>query len=109
MQNRPFCTVGAVCLAALALPAVTRAQTASLAGTVRDANGGLLVNVVLKLTDTAKGTSRATNTDSTGNYQFALLPPGEYQIEASLTGFQSFQQGGIVLQVDERQRLDITL
>ena len=109
MRYGSFHNLGVVCLAALALPTIGWAQTASLAGTVRDSNGGLLVSVALKLTDTAKGTSRATSTDSTGNYQFALLPPGEYQIEAGVAGFQSFQQSGIVLRVDERQRLDITL
>jgi len=93
----------------IAFAGVARAQTASLAGTVRDASGGLLAKAAVKLKDSAKGTTRETATDSGGDYQFALLPPGEYEIEATLAGFQSFRQAGIVLRVDERQRLDFTL
>jgi len=89
--------------------AVASAQTASLAGSVRDASGGLLPKVSVKLTDSGKGTARETITDTAGGYQFALLPPGEYEIEAALTGFQAFRQAGIVLLVDERQRLDFPM
>ena len=98
-----------VFLVLLSLPAAILAQTASIVGTVRDSSGGVLPKVAVKLTDTAKKTGRLTQTDTTGTYQFGLLPPGVYEIEASLTGFQSFQQGGITLLVDERQRLDFNL
>src|SRR5437899_1908539 len=98
-----------LCLALLSLPAAVFGQTASLSGTVRDSSGGVLARVAVKLTDKAKGTSRSMQTDSTGTYQFGLLATGEYEINADLAGFQSFQRGGIVLRVDERQRLDFTL
>src|SRR5262249_18464034 len=52
---------------------------------------------------------RTATTDSGGNYLFALLPPGGYEIEGTLAGFQGFKQAGIVLQVDDRQRLDFTM
>ena len=93
----------------LALAAVGMAQTASITGTVKDASGGLVAGVSVKLKDTGRGATRAATTDSGGNYQFALLPPGEYELEATMAGFQTFQQSGIVLLVDERQRLDFAL
>lgn len=98
-----------VLTAVLVFAGLAAAQTASLTGTVKDSSGGLLANVAVKLTDSGKGTARATTTDTGGGYQFALLPPGEYALEASVPGFQTFQQAGIVLQVDQRQRLDFTM
>ncbi len=100
--------VGLVFLS-LALAGVASAQTASLSGTVKDPSGAVLPGVTVSLKDTAKGGTRAAATDSAGNYLFPLLPPGEYEIKAALSGFQSFLQPGIVLLVDERQRLDFTL
>ncbi|MBI1790278.1 MAG: TonB-dependent receptor [Acidobacteria bacterium] len=95
--------------ALLALAGIGAAQTASLSGTARDSSGGLVSGVSVKLKDTGRGSTRAATTDSSGAYQFALLPPGEYEIEAVMSGFQPVQQSGIVLLVDERQRLDFTL
>src|SRR5205823_5625694 len=57
---------------------------------------------------TARGAVRATRSDADG-YQFALLPPGQYELEVSASGFDTLRQTGIVLQVDDRDRLDVTL
>ena len=93
-----------VFLALLALPLA--AQNASLVGTVKDQTGGAIPNAKVTLTNTATGVSRTTNADATGNYEFPAVRPGTYQVQAEQAGFQTFVQGGIVLAVDSRLRVD---
>ncbi|MBI4485552.1 MAG: TonB-dependent receptor [Acidobacteria bacterium] len=102
-----------VCLAADALrPAAAAAQagaTAQVAGTVRDASGGVLPGVDVTVTQTATGFMRTVVTDATGAYTLPNLPIGPYRLEANLQGFRSYVRTGIVLQVGGSPVIDITL
>ncbi len=84
-------------------------SSASLGGTVRDDDGGVLPGVTVTATQTATGQVRTTNTNDTGDYVLTALPVGPYQIEFSLPGFKSFVQNGIVLQVGTSPTLNATL
>ncbi len=48
-------------------------------------------------------------TNATGSYILPNLPVGPYKLEASLTGFRTFAQTGIVLQVDANPVINILL
>src|SRR5205823_1178637 len=84
------------------------AQTASIAGFIKDPSGAVVSSATVKLKDTARGAVRTTQSDADG-YRFTLLPPGEYELEATATGFDTVRHTGIVLQVDDRERLDVTM
>src|SRR5258706_5082291 len=92
----------------IALPLLLAAQTASVSGVIKDSSGGAVSGATVKLKDTGRGSTRTTQSDSDG-YRFALLPPGEYELEVTASGFDTLRHTGIVLQVDERQRLDVAL
>src|SRR5205814_2264177 len=77
--------VGAV-LTILAMPAVARAQEATVTGTVTDSTGGVLPGVTIKAVNAASGNSFEAVTDSRGAYLLAARI-GTYQITATLTGF----------------------
>src|SRR6185503_3774615 len=49
-------------------------------------------------TDT--GVARSTVTDGTGSFVLPNLATGPYRLEMSLSGFRTFSQTGIVLQVN---------
>src|SRR5689334_18271336 len=83
--------------------------TAQMSGTVRDQSGAVLPGVEITATQTATGVSRMTVSNETGSYVLANLPLGPYRLEASLPGFRSFAQTGIVLQVNSSPTLNITL
>src|SRR5215831_10464018 len=87
------------------------AQTATgeLAGTVRDATGGVLPAVKLTITSQATGQDRQVNTDSNGNYVAAAMAVGEYSIKAELPGFKTQIRQGVVLQVGRESRADLVL
>src|SRR4029434_3626733 len=74
--------------------------TASITGTVRDESGGVLPGVTVTATPTDTGLVRSTVSHETGSYSLPNLPLGPYRFEATLTGFRSFAQTGVVLQVN---------
>src|SRR6516225_11460610 len=79
-------------------PAVLGQTVASqISGTVRDSSGAVLPGVDVKVTNTDTTAMRTTVTNETGSYVFANLPVGPYRLEASLPGFTSYVQSGIVL------------
>lgn len=84
-----FCL--AVFLGLAALPA--KAQT-SIAGTVvgqvTDESGAAVPGVSVKLVDLGTGTSFNTVTNDVGRYQFPTVPPGQYDISFTKTGFSEF-------------------
>src|SRR6516225_6124719 len=79
-------------------PAVLGQTVASqISGTVRDSSGAVLPGVDVKVTNTDTTATRTTVTNEMGAYVFANLPVGPYRLEASLPGFTSYVQSGIVL------------
>src|SRR5262245_32697351 len=74
-------------------------NTAQINGTVRDQSGAALPGVTITVTQTDTDLTRTAVTDDTGSYVLPNLPVGPYRVEASLQGFRTFAQTGIVLQV----------
>jgi hypothetical protein len=97
--------------AALAVGSTVWAQatTAQISGTVKDPSGAVLPGVEITATQTATGGKRSVVSNETGNYVLASLPLGPYVLEASLPGFKSYVQTGIVLQVDDSPIVNVVL
>src|SRR5712691_6817278 len=74
--------------------------TAQISGTVKDQTGAVLPGVEVSATQTETGVVRTTVTNETGSYGLPNLPLGPYKLEATLPGFRTFVQTGIVLQVN---------
>jgi hypothetical protein len=70
------------------LPAAAqRPSGVSVSGTVTDQTGAVLPNVQIELR-TADRQPRQTTTGDAGEFQFPSVPPGRYDVVASLDGFQ---------------------
>src|SRR3954466_3626798 len=79
----------AACAMLLVAAAPARAQsTATLQGTVTDAQSAVMPGVTISIKNTATGLERTTVTDAAGQYVAASLQPGHYEILAHLDGFQ---------------------
>ena len=74
--------------------------TAQISGSVKDQSGAALPGVEVTVTQTNTGVMRSAITNETGSYILQNLPIGSYRLEASLPGFRSYVQTGIVLQVN---------
>src|SRR5437870_11082706 len=83
--------------------------TAEISGTVKDATGAVLPGVEVTATQTETGIARSTVSNETGAYALPNLPLGPYKLEASLVGFRTFVQTGIVLQVNSNPVINAML
>src|SRR5215467_4813062 len=83
--------------------------TAQINGTVADSSGAVLPGVTVVAIQTDTGFRREVVTDENGSYALLNLPIGPYRLEATLAGFRSFAQTGIVLQVNSNPVIKVTL
>src|SRR5437867_2441087 len=93
----------------LTCSAVFGQSTAQVSGGVKDQTGAVLPGTEVTMTQTETGLTRSTVTDETGSYSLPNLPIGPYRLEASLPGFRSYVQSGIVLQVNSNPVMNIVL
>src|SRR5262245_57372715 len=83
--------------------------TAQISGTVKDPSGAVLPGVEITATQTGTGVARNTVSNETGSYVLANLALGPYRLEASLPGFRTYVQNGIVLEVNSSPAVNVTL
>lgn len=99
----------------MALPAAASAEagqsvsSAQISGVVRDSSGGALPGADVTVTKVDTGAVRSVVTGTDGAYVIPNLPVGPYQLKASLQGFNTYVQDGIVLQVSSNPQINVTL
>ena len=100
-----------VCLIALSAVPNLRAQqiTGSMRGTVTDPSGAVVEGATVTARQNETGLSRITTTDHAGTYLLLELPVGHYQLLVERTGFQSYIQQGISLDVNESAIISVAL
>ena len=89
--------------------AYSQSETATVLGTIRDANSAVLQGANVNLKNNATGISSVTTTDANGDYQFVNIRVGTYQITVEANGFNKTVAQNIGLSVNARQRVDLTL
>src|SRR4051812_4040052 len=83
--------------------------TAVIVGTVTDSSGASVPNAKVLARAVATNQNREVTTGSDGEYILTNLPIGEYEVTASASGFRTEVNKGVVLQVAQRARLDMSL
>jgi carboxypeptidase family protein/TonB-dependent receptor-like protein len=108
--NKTLFQLVLVAVAVLATTTHLYAQdTGYISGTVTDKTGAAVAGAEVKLTNTAGSITRNTTTNSDGAYVVAGLAGDTYDLSVSAKGFQRFTAKRIVLNVAEKQRVDIPL
>ncbi len=104
------CACASVFLLAVAVVS-TRAQTnkADIVGTVTDQNGAVVSGATVTITKVDTNAERVVTTGDAGQYEASRLEIGTYKVTASKQGFQTVTHENIVLQINDRLRVDITL
>jgi hypothetical protein len=89
-KHRTTSVLALVALAVLATASTCWGQfeTASVLGTIADAQGGILSQASVSLENMDTGTRQTTVADATGNYQFLEVRVGRYQVVAEKVGFK---------------------
>jgi hypothetical protein len=85
------------------------AGTASIQGTVTDATGALIAGATVGLINTDTQVKRTATTDSSGVYTFPNIPIGTYTVSITQTGFQTYTQSGIVLEVGSSISVNVSM
>jgi hypothetical protein len=83
--------------------------TATISGTVKDPSGAVVVGATVEVKSIATGLEETRVTNADGFYIFADLAPGKYDLAVRQTGFSSYRQTGLVLDVDSSQVVNVNL
>jgi hypothetical protein len=84
-------------------------DTASLFGTVTDAQGAVVPGARVTVTNPATGLARTAAADASGAFVFPLLPVGSYTLSVEQTGFRKYERPNILLQANENVQADASL
>ena len=93
----------------VALSAWGQVTTGTITGTVQDASQAIVPGAKVIITNTEKNTSQFYETDPSGLYSAPFLIPGIYSVRVEKDGFETETRSGIILQVDQQARIDVTL
>jgi hypothetical protein len=100
----------AAALAAMVTPAAWGQTRSSFTGIVSDTSGAIVTGatVTLESNDIVGGAQHVT-TNERGEYRFSDLPPGTYDLTASLNGFQAVKRAGLRMLFGTTLTIDLTL
>src|SRR5215813_12518368 len=82
---------------------------AGLSGTVSDASGALIPGVEVTAKNINTGITDTKVTNETGIFVFPSLQPGNYTLQAALSGFQTASYNNVVLGQGQQVRLNFQL
>src|ERR1700742_1435137 len=101
-----------LCLAFLlvfSFPVFAQRDAASLEGRVVDSSGAIIANASVAAVNAATNFTYHAQSDTTGSWIISPVRIGTYKITISATGFKEAVVGPVTLDVQQRQRADVTL
>lgn len=97
----PFWSVLAITM--LLATAVFGQTSASLSGEIQDAQGRVIPNAKVRVSEPTKNIQLETTTSGEGVFSFATLQPGTYTLTVEANGFKQLVKTGIVINPADRQ------
>jgi hypothetical protein len=83
--------------------------TATIRGNIQDTSGAVLPGATVTLTNEGTSAVQTAVSDDRGQYLFAGLFPGTYDLKVELSGFKTYERKGIALSPNDTRGLDIRL
>src|SRR4029453_8816569 len=99
----------AILVVGCACPASAQTLYGTLLGNVTDETGLAVPGATVKITHTETTQTRESTTSATGTYNFPNIPTGTYQVDVTLTGFQSASLGNGIVRQNTSVRVDVRL
>lgn len=81
----------------------------SVVGTVTDPSGAVVPSATVKITDEGTSLVREATTNAQGLFVIPSLPPSNYRVDVSVSGFSPFARRGIILLADQTVTVNISL
>lgn len=91
------------------ISALAQETTGGLQGTVKDPSGAVVPHAQVVVTGTSLVGSKEIETDTSGYYRFANLPPGAYTVTVTAKGFRTLKREGIVIEVGHLPSVDLAV
>ncbi len=95
--------------AAFAGAVFAQVATSTIFGTVSDSSGAAVAGAKVTAVNPATRVPETVEANTDGNYIFPNLRPGTYNISVEAGGFKRTQQSGVLVEVNQRARVDIAL
>jgi hypothetical protein len=89
--------------------AFAQETTGALQGTVKDPSGAVVPGAQVVATSSTLVGNKTANTDASGYYRFANLPPGSYVLTVTAKGFRTSKRDGLIIEVGHLPTVDLTL
>jgi hypothetical protein len=83
--------------------------SADIVGTVTDSTGAVVPNANVALTNLGTNEKRTTQSNTSGDYNFTLLPVGHYSITVKAAGFEESITKDLSVEAGDRARNDVHL
>ena len=93
----------------LSAPSARAQATAAINGTVRDSGGAVITDATVVLHNHDTDLDRTTVTNGVGAYVMPNVPPGNYDLKVSKSGFGTSLNSGITLVVNQTATYDFML
>src|SRR5271169_5551086 len=81
----------------------------TILGSVTDSSGAYVAGATVKVRNLGTGLERTTTTSTDGSYSVPELPIGTYSVTVTQTGFQTFAETGVTVDVATERRVDAAL
>ncbi len=109
-QAMPRIVAGFFVLCVLLIaPAAAQQTTADVTGRVEDQNGAAVVNATVTARNTGTNLTRTAQTNESGDYTLAQLPPGAYEFSVEAPNFSRTLVRDVELNVGTKQTLNLNL
>jgi len=92
-----------------AAPLFAQGALSEINGTATDQSGAVLPGVTVTLTEETTGLVRTVVTNDAGRWVLPALQPGRYTIKAELSGFQTQNRAGVVVNVGQAITINLAL
>ncbi|HUK18539.1 MAG TPA: TonB-dependent receptor [Bryobacteraceae bacterium] len=96
-------------IAAAVAPSFAQEVSAGITGRVTDPSGSAIVNAKVLAKDLDRDTEWPTTTNIDGIYAFPRIPPGRYSLKIEATGFKTYINPEVGLEVNQRARVDVAM
>ncbi|MBS1827947.1 MAG: TonB-dependent receptor [Acidobacteria bacterium] len=83
--------------------------SASITGAVKDSTGSVIPGAKITVTNLDTNIDKSATSSPGGEFLIPLLRPGRYSLTVTQTGFKTWAQSGIVLELNQRATIDVTL
>jgi len=101
-----------VLLACMLVPGVTllgQVDTGAIVGTIADQSGAVISSAKVTITQESTNIHTVARSDAQGDYTSSPLRSGTYSVMIEAPGFESQTRTGIILQVQDRLKIDFKM